>query len=311
LSTRAPAPGSRDSDILRFLRHLRDERRLSEHTVAAYSRDLRHLETFLADYGHAGCWTDVDRLTLRSFLGWCDRRGLSRRTVRRKLSAVRTFFRFLHLEDRVPANPARALRSPKVEKKLPGHLRSVEIAAVFAVAEARAAENDLRGTRDLLILELLYGSGLRLAELHALDLDDFDLGRRQVKVKGKGAKERIVPLTGSAVTSFGRYSPRRDEVRARRDCVDAALLVNGKGGRLHRRSVQRMVSRLFEAAGADEGLSTHSIRHSFATHLLDAGADLMAVKELLGHASLSTTQIYTHISKERLKQVYKDAHPRS
>jgi integrase/recombinase XerC len=293
------------------LRHLGHERRLSSHTVAAYERDLRHLREFLAEYGHEGGWSEVDRLTLRSFLGWCDRRGLSRRSVSRKLSAVRTFFRFLHLEDRVPANPARAVRSPKVEKKLPGHVRAPEIRAIFEVAEARAAENELAGTRDLVVLELLYGSGLRLSELQGLDLSDLDHRRGQVKVRGKGGKERIVPLTSATGRAMQRYILRREETCARSAAPETALLVNAKGTRLHRRSIQRSVSRLLEAAGAEQGLSTHSIRHSFATHLLDAGADLMAVKELLGHASLSTTQVYTHTSRERLKQVYKDAHPRS
>jgi integrase/recombinase XerC len=300
-----------DAEIERFLQYARHERRLSKHTLSAYQRDLAHLVEFLADYGHSGKWADVDRLTLRSFMGWMGRKGLSKRTVGRKLSAVRTFFRFLHLEDRVPANPARSIRSPRQDRRLPGHVRTVEIADLFAYAEAGASQNELGGTRDLLMLELLYGSGLRLAELHGMNLQDIEEGRRQVKVRGKGSKERVLPLTASALTALHRYQPHRTEACAEGDLSGGAVLVSRRGRRLHRRTIQKRVAALLEAAGAASGLSVHSLRHSFATHLLDGGADLMAVKELLGHESLSTTQIYTHTSKERLKQVYRDAHPRS
>ena len=298
-----------------YLKVLTHERQLSEHTVAAYQRDLRDLAEFLTEYLGTPDWEweMVDRLTLRSFLGRCLRRGLSRRTIGRKLSAVRGFFRFLHLEDRLPVNPARAMRGPTAEKRLPGHLSRGEMDAVFDVAEARAAENTLVGTRTLLILELLYGSGLRLSELQALDGKGLDRKAGQVKVRGKGRKERIVPLTRRALSALDRYEPRRGEVRGGVSAAEGAgaLLVNKTGGRLSRRSIQRGVQEALERTAADHGLSVHSLRHSFATHLLDAGADLMAVKELLGHASLSTTQIFTHTSTERLKKVYRQAHPRS
>jgi tyrosine recombinase XerC len=298
-----------------YLRILTDERQLSENTVAAYRRDLKDLTAFLTDYlGTPGWdWADVDRLTLRSFLGWCHRRGLTRRTIARKLSSVRGFFRFLHLEDRLPVNPARAMRGPKAGKQLPGHLSQSEVQAVFDLAEARASENTLGGTRILVILELLYGSGLRLSELRGLDPEALDRKKGQVKVMGKGRKERIVPLTDRALEALDRYEPRRQEAAARGTAgrEGDALLVNRSGGRLSRRSIQRSVREILEKAASDQGLSVHSLRHSFATHLIDAGADLMAVKELLGHVSLSTTQIYTHTSTERLKKVYSQAHPRS
>lgn len=299
-------------DYLRMLAH---ERQLSPHTLTAYRRDLEDLRVFLTDYLGTPDWgwEEVDRLGLRSFMGWCLRRKLSRRTIGRKLSAVRGFFRFLHLEDRLPLNPARAVRAPKTEKRLPGHLSRPEMSALFDLAEVRAAENTLAGTRDLLVLELLYGSGLRLSELQGANLSDMDLRSAQMKVRGKGRKERIVPLTRSSVQALRRYEPRRHEAMApsaRRGDHDA-LLLNARGGRLSRRSIQRQVRALLEKAAAQQGLSVHSLRHSFATHLLDAGADLMAVKELLGHVSLSTTQIYTHTSKERLKEVYRRAHPRA
>jgi len=298
-----------------YLRVLSDQRQLSKHTVTAYRRDLKDLQGFLTEYLGTPDWTweDVDRLCLRSFMGACLRRGLSKRTVGRKLSAVRGFFGHLQLEDRVPANPARAVRAPKMAKRLPGHLTRSDVDAIFEVAENRAAENTLTGTRALLVLELLYGSGLRLSELQGLDLGDLDVASEQVKVRGKGAKERIVPVTGRALQALRRYEPRRAEALGSggRSGEAKALLVNARGGRLSGRSIQRTVRDFLERAASDQDLSVHSLRHSFATHLLDAGADLMAVKELLGHVSLSTTQIYTHTSRERLKRVYKQAHPRS
>ena len=297
-----------------FLRHLEEERQMAPTTVAAYRRDLEAFEDFLV--AHLGAsewrWTDVDRLVVRSFLGSLERRGLAPRTLARKLSAVRAFFRFLYLEERVPANPARGIRGPRKEERLPAHLSPDAVEAVYDTAEVRAVENDLKGTRDLLILELLYGSGLRLAELTALDLAHLDPVTEQVRVRGKGDKERVVPVTSSAVTAFRRYEPRRQEALAGAGARSRALLVNGRGGRLSRRSIQRIVRGMLERAAEDApGRSVHSLRHSFATHLLDRGADLMAVKELLGHASLSTTRIYTHTSTERLRAVYQNAHPRA
>ena len=303
-----------DADVARFLRHLEHERRLSPRTVVSYQKDLTDLATFLDEHlGGAGWhWSGIERLDLRGFMGWCGRRGLGRRTVARKLSAIRTFYRFLNVEERLPTDPTRALRSPKLEKRLPGHASEADLRTVFAVAENRAAENTPRGTRNLVILELLYGSGLRLAEIHGLDVSDLDFARSQLKVLGKGRKERIVPITGAAHKALGRYLTRRKEVLRRSGSSDeGALLLNPRGQRLSQRSVQKVVRKFLQDAAAGEGLSVHSLRHSFATHLLDAGADLMAVKELLGHVSLSTTQIYTHTSKERLRQVYRDAHPRS
>lgn len=295
-----------------FLRHLTDERRLAANTVKAYRRDLSDLRSFLDSYLGRNDWAwsdpEVDRLALRSFLGWCGRKGWTRRTAARKLAAARSFFSHLHLDERIEVNPGRTVRAPKLEKRLPGHLTSGDVRIVFDFAEGLAAENTLVGTRTLAILELLYGSGLRLAEVHGLDRTSIDRRTGQMRVLGKGSKERIVPVTTSAITAVDRYLLRRDEVA---DPEEPALLVNAKGGRLSRRSIQSAVRRCMEEAAGARGLTAHSLRHSFATHLLEAGADLLAVKELLGHVSLSTTQIYTHTSKERLLSVYRDAHPRS
>lgn len=295
-----------------FLRHLADERQLAANTLKAYRRDLEQLETFLNGYlgRESWAWADpeVDRLALRAFLGWLGRQGLSKRSVARKLAAARTFFSFLHMEERIPRNPGRTVRAPKLEKRLPGHLTASDVDTVFGWAEARAAENTLAGTRTLVVFELLYGSGLRLGELHGLDRSAIDGLGGLMRVVGKGSKERIVPVTESALTAIARYEPRRREVTPPEE---DALLVNADGDRLSRRSIQAAVRRGLEQSAGARGLSTHALRHSFATHLMEAGADLLAVKELLGHVSLSTTQIYTHTSKERLLKVYRDAHPRS
>jgi integrase/recombinase XerC len=298
-------------EIRAFVDHIGRERQLSPNTVQAYGRDLLDLERFLGDYrGNVDFrWKDVDRVALRSFLAWCQAKKLTRRTSARKLSAVRTFFRFLQDESRIGVNPTRGIRSPRSTRTLPAYLARRDVEAVFGVAEGAARENTLAGTRDLVVVELLYGSGLRLAEIHGMDLDALDLGSGRVRVLGKGRKERIVPVTAAALVALGRYLPRRREVTG---SDGGPLLVGRLGKRLSRRSIQRVVRGLLErGASHEEGASVHSLRHSFATHLLDAGADLMAVKELLGHSSLSTTRIYTHTSKERLARVYRAAHPRA
>ena len=295
-----------------FLRHLADERQLAANTLKAYRGDLKELEEFLTDYLGKSAWgwadSDVDRLALRAFMGACARRGLAKRSVARKLTSARTFLSFLHLEERIPSNPGRTIRAPKLERRLPGHLSRTDADIVFEYAELRAKDNTLVGTRTLVIMELLYGSGLRLSELHDLGVDQIDQVTRQMRVTGKGAKERIVPVTEAALRAIERYKLRRNDVVR---SPERALLVNLRGHRLSRRSIQSTARECLKHAAGARGLSTHALRHSFATHLLEAGADLLAVKELLGHVSLSTTQIYTHTSKERLLRVYREAHPRS
>ncbi len=298
--------------LAEYLRYIEEGRQLSPNTVAAYERDLKQFRTWLNTQYEHWEWPDVDRLDLRSYLGHLTRRGLARRTISRKLSAIRTFYRWLHREELVDANPARTIRSPKLERKLPAWLTRSDVDRMFVLAENRAADGGFRGARDLAILETFYATGMRVSELQGLDRQDMDLVGDQVKVRGKGRKERIVPLGTAAVRALRKYEPRRREALAGSDGPDReAVFISGNGHRLSTRRIQGIVQEFLDAV-ADEGeLSVHSLRHSFATHLLDAGADLMAVKELLGHASLSTTRIYTHTSKERLKRVYKDAHPRA
>ncbi|HVO35358.1 MAG TPA: tyrosine recombinase XerC [Gemmatimonadales bacterium] len=303
-----------------FLRWLATERNDSPNTVKAYGRDVAAFEAFLGGfYGGSGwSWAGVDRLAIRGFLAEGARRGWSKRTIARALSAVRAFYRFLNLHHGVEVNPARAASTPKLEKRLPGYLDRGAIDRLFALAEQRSGANTFRPVRDRAIVELFYSTGMRLSELVGLDLDDLDLVSDQVRVRGKGRKERILPVGRLAVTALRNYYLRRDEVLAqcrgpegRVVAPPRAVFVSERGRRLTPRAVQLAVRRLLDAVSEGQKVTTHSLRHSFATHLLDAGADLRAVQELLGHASLSTTQIYTHTSVERLKQVYHQAHPRA
>jgi integrase/recombinase XerC len=297
-----------------FLRWLATERNDSPNTVKAYGRDVAAFEEFLDGfYGGPGwSWAGVDRLAIRGFLAEGSRRGWSKRTIARALSAVRAFYRFLNLHHGVEVNPARAASTPKLEKRLPGYLDRGAMERLFALAEARAGENTFRAVRDRAILELFYSTGMRLSELVGLDLDDLDLVSDQVRVRGKGKKERILPVGRLAVTALRNYYVRRDEaLSGSRGGDRRAVFLSERGRRLTARAVQLAVRRLLDAVSEGQKVTTHSLRHSFATHLLDAGADLRAVQELLGHASLSTTQIYTHTSVERLKHVYHQAHPRA
>jgi integrase/recombinase XerC len=297
--------------VLEFLTHLDKERGQSPHTVKAYGRDLDAFTEF-CDRHYAGAWTweTVDRLGLRGFLGELQRRGLSKRSAARALSAVRSLYRYLQENHGVPNNIARTARVPKLDKRLPSYLDRERTQALFDWAEARAAADDFIATRDLAILELFYSTGIRLSELSGMNLEDLDLLSDQAKVRGKGRKERIVPVGTRAVHALRRYLNVREGVVGRPGSDRRAVFVGRRGRRLAPRAVQRVMHVMFDAVGGDN-LRVHSLRHTFATHMLDAGADLRAVQEILGHASLSTTQVYTHTSVERLKKVYNQAHPRA
>jgi len=298
-------------EVAAFVEFLAKERNDSPHTVKAYGRDLADFVAFCGRYyGGRWSWAGVDRQAVRAWLGAQQQRGLARRSAARALSALRTFYRFLNATRGVEANPAKAARTPKLGRKLPVYLDRVEIDLLFHEAERRAAAGGFREARDLAMLELFYSTGIRLSELAGLNEQDIDLVSDQLKVRGKGKKERIVPVGKHAGRALRRYYRLRDVVLAATGQERRAVFVSGRGKRLTPRAVQLVVKRLFGAL-AERNLHVHSLRHTFATHLLDAGADLRAVQELLGHASLSTTQVYTHTSVERLKKVYHQAHPRA
>jgi integrase/recombinase XerC len=302
-------------DVQEYLRHLSKERDVSPHTVKAYERDLHDFVTYLAGYyGTDGwSWEGVDRLAMRGFLAHLQRRGVGKRTMARTLSGVRSFYRWMHRNEMVESNPARAVGAPRQDKHLPGYLDRAQIDLLFQMAEAGAMEGRFVDVRNLAILELFYSTGMRLSELQGLSRGDLDLVSQQVKVRGKGRKERILPIGDHASLALRNYEAKRDDllrqVGARGE--RAAYFLSRTGKRIGVRMVQKLVSGFLEQIDENAGLTVHSLRHTFATHLLDAGADLRAVQELLGHASISTTQIYTHTSVERLKQVYQKAHPRA
>ncbi len=295
-----------------FLTHIEKAKDQSPNTIKAYGRDLDAFAEFLDRRNGAAGWTfaGVDRLAIRGFLGELDRRGLAKRSAARALSALRSFYRWLHVHHDIDIPAIRAAKSPRLEKRLPGYLLQEQMGRLFLHAETLAASGEVEAVRDLAMLELFYSSGLRLSELQMLEVKSLDLVGDQVKVLGKGRKERIVPVGTRASLALRKYLLLREPLAKLSGADRYAVFIGKRGKRLSPVTVQRRMHRMYEAIGADT-MHTHSMRHSFATHLLDAGADLRAVQELLGHASLTTTQIYTHTSVERLKQVYHAAHPRA
>lgn len=279
----------------KFISYLKVQRNLADNTVQAYRRDLGQFFAFLKhdDPGR------VDRNSIRSYLGAIQRQGLDKRSAARKLSAIKSYLKYCTREGVVPANPTLGLRSPKLEKKLPSFL-SEKQAEQAVQPNQEKPENTARNNA---IMELLYGSGLRSSELLGLKIGDLDLSGGQVKVTGKGSKQRIVPLTRESIDALNKYTLGRTN--------DEIVFLGARGKPLNRRQLQRIVQTRIRSAHYGGKASPHVLRHSFATHLLDRGADLKAVKELLGHANLSTTQIYTHITTDRLKKVYQQAHPRA
>ena len=304
-------------EIAEFVSFLSKERNDSPHTVKAYRRDVTDFATFCTRYyGGAWSWAGVDRLAIRGWLGALQQRGLAKRSAARALSALRTFYRFLAATRGLDVNPAKSARTPRLERMLPTHLDRAEMDLLFMEAERRSAAGGFTEARDLAMLELFYSTGIRLSELAGLNEQDVDLVSDHVKVRGKGKKERIVPVGRHAGAALRRYYRHRDALLRPPSLAGThdrrAVFVGRQGRRLSARGVQLAMKRLFATLSRGRpDLHVHSLRHSLATHLLDAGADLRAVQELLGHASLSTTQVYTHTSVERLKKVYHQAHPRA
>jgi integrase/recombinase XerC len=297
------------TEIGDFLDYLTYERNVSVNTIAAYRDDLESFVSFLCnDYlSMARDQLDlrrVDHLSIRSYLAHLARRKLARTTSARHLSALRSFFKYLMREGVVDANPARTVATPKREKHLPTVMQPADVTLLL---EQAVLENPL-GVRDRAWLELLYASGLRISELVGIDLDDVELRAKLVKVRGKGSKERIVPFGSKAEQAIREYLPIRADLI--RDPEEQALFVNYRGERITTRSVARLFDGYVRDASLRSGISPHTMRHSFATHLLNAGADLRAIQELLGHASLSTTQKYTHLNDWQLMAVYRKAFPR-
>ena len=297
------------SAIADFGRYLREERRVSEHTLRNYLSDLEQFQAFLASaFGSPARPEDMDTLTLRTYLGYLHQHGISKASVMRKLAALRTFFRFLHREGRVTSNPAKALHTPRQIKKVPRVLSEEETACLLE-AQAIPPAKGLAVLRDKALLELLYATGMRAAEVVGLDVERLYLSERIVRVWGKGKKERVVPFGEHAAAALEAYLAARPDGRSLKPT--SPVFCNLKGGRLTSRSLQRVVEKYVKLAPMDKDASPHTLRHSFATHLLARGADLRAIQELLGHESLSTTQKYTHVAATRLKAVYDSAHPRA
>lgn len=285
-----------------FLRHLSLERQLSPATCDNYRRDLEVLAAYCTGEGLGG-WRELDEQHIRAFSATCHRRGLSSRSIQRRLSAARTFFRWLRRERHVAGDPVTRVSAPKSKKRLPGNLDADRM--------ARLLELPGKGpivARDRAILELFYSSGLRLAELTALDVADVDLPDGLVRVTGKGRKERVVPVGRKAREALAAWLGERRGLAAH---GEPALFVSRDGNRLSRRAVQERVALRARQQGIDTRVHPHLLRHSFATHLLESSHDLRGVQELLGHANIATTQVYTHLDFQHLAQIYDRTHPRA
>jgi len=292
--------------IDRFLRYLKVERNASDLTVKSYFEDFASLQDYFQDrVGFIPPATAVDVAMLRGYVAYLHECQYARTTIARRLACLRSFFRFCCREGIVEVNPAKALRTPRTGRKLP-HFLSTE--QVVQLLEAPPANEPL-GLRDRAILETLYSAGLRVAELVGLNVDHWDRDADIVRVFGKGKKERIAPIGRHAATALDRWLEVRQPDPTAKPADQQALFLNKNGRRLTTRSVGRMLEKYLQQTGLDRLTTPHTLRHSFATHLLDGGADLRSVQELLGHKSLTTTQIYTHVSTKRLREAYEKAHP--
>ena len=293
-----------------FLDDLEHRRGASPHTIKSYRADLNQFFAFLTDeWGmdpEQGALERVDVLTLRGFLAHLHDQGTARSSIARKLAALRTFFRFLTREGVLEKNPARLISTPRQDKKIPARLEEEEVERLLDCPD----RSTLLGRRDHAILELIYATGLRVSELVGLNRSSLELDARLVRARGKGKKERLVPYGEPAAEALQTYLRDRGEI-ARHGSGTDALFLNARGQRLTNRSIHRLVCKYLRQAALRSGLSPHSLRHAFATHLLERGADLRSIQELLGHSSLSTTQKYTHLSTAKLLEVYEKTHPKA
>jgi integrase/recombinase XerD len=294
----------RDPLLADFLNYLRIERRLAANSVEAYGRDLGRYAGFLSARGHVGF--EVDVVLLREYLAWMAQSGLAASSRARGLAAVRAFYRFLLLEGRIGQDPTEYLEAPRGWKKLPRYLSGEEVERLLAHPDRQTR----MGLRDALLLALLYDCGLRVSELAALRLEQLDIESWLIRVRGKGDKERFVPFGEEARAAILAYLSRSRGL-SRRAGGNSHLFPGARGGHLTRQRAWQIVKAHLVGAGVARSVSPHTLRHSFATHLLDNGADLRAVQLLLGHADISTTQIYTHLSQERLRKVHAKYHPRA
>jgi integrase/recombinase XerC len=292
-------------EIKTFLEYLQKQKNYSKHTVSSYQGDLKQFGRFLFSEMKTGQLNLIDRLLLRNYLVFLNKKGNDFSSIKRKLSSLRSFFRFLKKTKKIKINPVISLDFPKVKKKLPEFL---SIKQMQDLLESKEKET-VWELRDKAVLEVLYSTGIRLSELAYLQFSSIDFNNQTIRVLGKRNKERIIPIGAKALESVKAYLEQRNSIPQASDCK--YIFVNKNGAFLTPRSIERIVKKYASQIAPEKKVSPHTLRHTFATHLLDEGADLMAVKELLGHESLSTTQIYTHITIDKLKKVYDKAHPRS
>jgi integrase/recombinase XerC len=289
--------------VANFVRHLH-ERNASPHTIKAYSRDLG----LFAAYAGSRGWKQIDHIAVRGFLSQLYEKGLSKTSVARALAAVRSFYRWLAREGLVEQNPAKLVATPKLPKKLP---RVPTIEEMNSVIDGEMPEVAAFPERDRLMLELLYGCGIRNSELTGINVDDIRLSAEAILIRGKGKKERYVPFGDSVKSALAAYLPERQKVLAGTSKHSTALLLNWRSGRLTTRSVGRIIKKIAAAKGLSPDVHPHTLRHAFGTHMLEEGADLRAIQELLGHERLATTQRYTQLSMKHVLQVYDQTHPRA
>lgn len=285
-----------------FLQYLTQERRLSPHTINNYQRDLKRFTAFCKQQKFAA-WNTIRSPHIRQFMAQCHQQGLSGRSIQRLLSTLRSFYGYLIRVGLATMNPAQSVQAPKAQQRLPATLDVDQMNSLLAYDET-----DWRGYRDKAMMELLYSSGLRLAELASLDHGDIDMADGMVKVTGKGNKQRVVPVGDKAITALKQWQQHRDSLGF---TGQAALFISQQGNRLGMRAIQKRLQHWGKQQGVSEQVHPHRLRHAFASHILEASGDLRAVQELLGHADISTTQIYTHVDFQQLAKVYDAAHPRA